>query len=111
MFFFSSRRRHTRFKCDWSSDVCSSDLAILTASAAFGQLTTDQKLTDFQSMAAIYAKRYAPYEWKKQLFGFDLLKIKPFLDRAAATKNDLDYYDICAEYVQSLHDGHDFFQL
>src|SRR5260370_4885080 len=26
MFFFSSRRRHTRFKCDWSSDVCSSDL-------------------------------------------------------------------------------------
>src|SRR5260370_31523410 len=28
VFFFSSRRRHTRFKCDWSSDVCSSDLAI-----------------------------------------------------------------------------------
>src|SRR2546430_5362160 len=23
--FFSSRRRHTRFDCDWSSDVCSSD--------------------------------------------------------------------------------------
>src|SRR5688572_21949084 len=27
-FFFSSRRRHTRFDCDWSSDVCSSDLRI-----------------------------------------------------------------------------------
>src|SRR2546430_9050898 len=25
-FFFSSRSRHTRFDCDWSSDVCSSDL-------------------------------------------------------------------------------------
>src|SRR2546430_11043977 len=25
--FFSSRRRHTRFDCDWSSDVCSSDLS------------------------------------------------------------------------------------
>src|SRR2546430_10648333 len=25
VFFFSSRRRHTRFDCDWSSDVCSSD--------------------------------------------------------------------------------------
>src|SRR2546430_3408875 len=25
-FFVSSRRRHTRFDCDWSSDVCSSDL-------------------------------------------------------------------------------------
>src|SRR2546427_115945 len=28
-FFFSSRRRHTRFDCDWSSDVCSSDLLAL----------------------------------------------------------------------------------
>src|SRR2546430_15842665 len=28
LFFFSSRRRHTRFDCDWSSDVCSSDLAL-----------------------------------------------------------------------------------
>src|SRR5438034_10763239 len=26
IFFFSSRRRHTRSLCDWSSDVCSSDL-------------------------------------------------------------------------------------
>src|SRR5690606_40280965 len=26
LFFFSSRRRHTRFSRDWSSDVCSSDL-------------------------------------------------------------------------------------
>src|SRR3990167_9735457 len=30
MVFFSSRRRHTRFDCDWSSDVCSSDLALLS---------------------------------------------------------------------------------
>src|SRR3989475_7875157 len=29
VFFFSSRRRHTRFDCDWSSDVCSSDLVAL----------------------------------------------------------------------------------
>src|SRR2546430_4548469 len=28
IFFFSSRRRHTRFDCDWSSDVCSSDLGL-----------------------------------------------------------------------------------
>src|SRR5690606_41008089 len=28
-FFFSSRRRHTRFSRDWSSDVCSSDLFVL----------------------------------------------------------------------------------
>src|SRR5438034_10601905 len=29
-FFFSSRRRHTRSLCDWSSDVCSSDLSLAT---------------------------------------------------------------------------------
>src|SRR5690242_21423768 len=28
LFFFSSRRRHTRLTCDWSSDVCSSDLLL-----------------------------------------------------------------------------------
>src|SRR5262249_56454099 len=31
VFFFSSRRRHTRLVSDWSSDVCSSDLAEGTA--------------------------------------------------------------------------------
>src|SRR5690349_23501745 len=35
-FFFSSRRRHTRSLRDWSSDVCSSDLAVATRAIAFG---------------------------------------------------------------------------
>src|SRR5256886_4146575 len=35
-FLFSSRRRHTRFDCDWSSDVCSSDLMESAALAALG---------------------------------------------------------------------------
>src|SRR5690606_40227760 len=30
VFFFSSRRRHTRFSRDWSSDVCSSDLKYIS---------------------------------------------------------------------------------
>src|SRR5215203_2160530 len=33
-FFFSSRRRHTRYWRDWSSDVCSSDLALRRLPAA-----------------------------------------------------------------------------
>src|SRR5690242_21418014 len=37
LFFFSSRRRHTRLTCDWSSDVCSSDLG----GDAGGVLRTD----------------------------------------------------------------------
>src|SRR5690606_40110796 len=35
---FSSRRRRTRFSRDWSSDVCSSDLARVTLAAAAGYL-------------------------------------------------------------------------
>src|SRR6266550_9483896 len=34
LFFFSSRRRHTRCSRDWSSDVCSSDLAAREAETA-----------------------------------------------------------------------------
>src|SRR5690242_21814257 len=39
MFFFSSRRRHTRLTCDWSSDVCSSDLASIGVDFASGVRT------------------------------------------------------------------------
>src|SRR5256886_15098288 len=39
LFFFSSRRRHTIFDCDWSPDVCSSDLIeIITCAATHGYL-------------------------------------------------------------------------
>src|SRR2546430_6103819 len=40
-FFFSSRRRHTRFDCDWSSDVCSSDLKYRFSTGRPGRPTTD----------------------------------------------------------------------
>src|SRR5437763_16098593 len=36
VFFFSSRRRHTRYIGDWSSDVCSSDLAAAPPPIPFG---------------------------------------------------------------------------
>src|SRR5438876_4991931 len=42
VFFFSSRRRHTRWTGDWSSDVCSSDLPDNAAPAAFGGFTVVQ---------------------------------------------------------------------
>src|SRR5438034_1499724 len=42
-FFFSSRRRHTRSLCDWSSDVCSSDLP---SAVAAGNVETSQRIAD-----------------------------------------------------------------
>src|SRR5688572_31073777 len=49
-FFFSSRRRHTRFDCDWSSDVCSSDLGepIMTKESSLTILQLKQLLVGLQ---------------------------------------------------------------
>src|SRR2546430_4171432 len=49
-FFFSSRRRHTRFDCDWSSDVCSSDL--LRTSARERMSGDDHRLPAFDRLRA-----------------------------------------------------------
>src|SRR6266567_7291542 len=49
-FFFSSRRRHTIFDCDWSSDVCSSDLGPQTP----GELKQrTERLHRFESLVEI----------------------------------------------------------
>src|SRR5712692_8129731 len=50
VFFFSSRRRHTRWNCDWSSDVCSSDLVTLQSNPLiqqfrFGTRTAETSLS------------------------------------------------------------------
>src|SRR5260370_26521414 len=45
LFFFSSRRRHTRFKCDWSSYVCSSDLDPLEHSLLFERFLNPERIT------------------------------------------------------------------
>src|SRR5262245_66448832 len=44
IFFFSSRRRHTRCLSDWSSDVCSSDLAPLRLCVKKRNLRTERPL-------------------------------------------------------------------
>ena len=58
--------------------------SILLTAVASAQLTTDQKIADFQNLSALYAKQYAPYEWKRTLFGFDLLNTVGWLDRVRA---------------------------
>src|SRR5690606_40988273 len=59
-FFFSSRRRHTRFSRDWSSDVCSSDLDLNHARAVLdGQIGQDilTKFPDRQLIALAWGEQ------------------------------------------------------
>ncbi len=84
-------------------------VGLLFAIPVFAQMTKDQRQLDFQQLAALYAKQYAPYEWKRDGLGFDLLKLGPWLERVDGAKDDLEFLDICAAYVASLRDGHSQF--
>jgi len=80
-------------------------------STGYAQLTQDQKVSDFTALAALYDKNYGPYEWKLQVFGYDLLQLAPWLAQVNASTDDLSFYDICVRYVASLNDFHDEFVL
>src|SRR3712207_7461867 len=52
-FFFSSRRRHTRYWRDWSSDVCSSDLESGAAFVAFTDIAAYYENIDLSILTSI----------------------------------------------------------
>src|SRR5256886_9906231 len=59
-FFFSSRRRHTRFDCDWSSDVCSSDL---NARALIVAILLEELGSSIPAGSLDLATRYLAFLW------------------------------------------------
>src|SRR5688572_6908758 len=69
-------------------------------------MTRDQRIADLEQLAALYAKNYAPYEWKRDALGFDLLRLTPWLQRIHHA-DDRDFQEALIEYVASLNDAHD----
>src|SRR5688572_30946164 len=78
LFFFSSRRRHTRFDCDWSSDVCSSDLPVANGHQNQSAVFTGSDLVE------VCANSYFTYSFAAQ-----------------NTDNDEIRYSFCAAYMST----------
>src|SRR5207237_4593957 len=82
-------RRHTRFKCDWSSDVCSSDLQ-----AGYGALVVASTEPTIENL----------HEWRKQAkyFGYQLQLLEPIC------RNVMDELgNPMQELTEALGDDHD----
>ena len=77
----------------------------VAAPRAQDALTAKQREADLTQLASIYAKVYAPYEWKRDVFGFDLYRLTPWLQRVHHS-DDLDFQEALIEYVTSLNDTH-----
>lgn len=84
---------------------------LAAACAAPAQLAPEQRRADFEQLAAVVSRAYAPYEWKRERFGVDALRIGPWLERVQSAQSDLEYFEICAEYLASLRDLHSGFSL
>jgi Peptidase family S41 len=85
-------------------------LSISTGVSCWAQLTPGQKLEDFQNLASLYAKQYAPGQWKKQAFDYNLFNLTPWIGMVQQTTDDVGFYEIMSEYVASLNDAHSVYQ-
>src|SRR5690348_18084365 len=83
LFFFSSRRRHTRWTGDWSSDVCSSDLSALF---------TRRDVIVVASVSCIYGLG-SPEEWRDRVL---ILTVGEEHDRDLALRKLID-----SQYVRN----------
>src|SRR5690606_41025723 len=77
LFFFSSRRRHTRFSRDWSSDVCSSDLGALSFANSIEK--TESKGSDPKVIVDLIYKAIAAKNPKARYAGGHMAKIGLFM--------------------------------
>jgi hypothetical protein len=81
-------------------------LAFAAAPGLLAQLTPEQRVQDLQTIAGMYAKRYAPANWKVAALGVNVLDLVPWIQRARAAKNDLEYAEVLMEYTASFQDSH-----
>src|SRR6266480_6851368 len=73
-FFFSSRRRHTRLTCDWSSDVCSSDLGVgRSLTGEFDVLGTPDYMAPEQALGKTASVDHRGDQYALAVIAFEML--------------------------------------
>src|SRR5256885_5470423 len=68
LFFFSSRRRHTRLQGDWSSDVCSSDLNESAAGGLRSELRHERFMLQIESPYSVMSAAENAHEMDEDLW-------------------------------------------
>src|SRR5690606_39308113 len=86
-FFFSSRRRHTRFSRDWSSDVCSSDLEPKSALATRARAAFAKTQAEMQALTRPRDYRVVLREHRAQKLTGDAL-VALYTERLAARSEE-----------------------
>src|SRR5690554_1203581 len=84
MFFFSSRRRHTRCGRDWSSDVCSSDLE----SSFLDQLISE--LSKMNKQTSLFFSKLSKEKFLREGCKSDLLDLRINIRSMRETIGDID---------------------
>src|SRR5260221_3294416 len=94
VFFFSSRRRHTRSLCDWSSDVCSSDLFDYWREwlrrADRGDFNEEYPAPDEHDRRVSDWKQHLPGTWDIRQYNNNLLEKTRVILSRKRTRNFLD---------------------
>ncbi len=73
---------------------------------SLAQMTTEQREHEFKNLVGLYARTYAPYNWKIQSLGVNALDIQSWVRRVRNAKTDVEFFEICSEYVATFQDGH-----
>src|SRR6266516_3294836 len=98
-FFFSSRRRHTRSYGDWSSDVCSSDLAYERREEELGSEAMRQ--LERQVLLAVIDRK-----WREHLYEMDYLQegvgLRAYAQRDPLVEYQREGFDMFAQMLEGI---------
>src|SRR6267142_562363 len=114
-FFFSSRRRHTRLTCDWSSDVCSSDLQGLEHRSGNSDMIREpdlrsaQAFTDFGiELVVLFVVEEKRRSFRIEHFGNranELLEQRTEFDLRRCFRNDPQHFELLLPVMLEFFSG------